>query len=98
MADPSDLGRRLREIRTAARIPASSLSTAAGASRDVVRQIEEGLIAKPSAEMVSRIADVMGVSLDWLVDGRGDAPGAQDLEAALDRVRNANVQRTGTEG
>lgn len=93
MSEPSELGRRLRETREAAGIPASALGVAAGASRDFVRQVEEGLIARPSLALVAGVAEVLGVSLDWLVSGRGEGPGAQELESALDRVRNEVLRR-----
>jgi len=84
MAKPSALGERLKVARLAAGLSASGLSLAAGATRSVVQQIESGEIQAPRAELVGHLADTLGVSLDWLVFGRGGAP--------------APRSKTGTEG
>lgn len=98
MAEPTPLGRRLREVREGAGISANALSLAAGVARDAVRKVEEGDIENPGTEFLSRVGDVLGASLDWLVHGRGKAPSLKDLHEAAERVRVANVKRTGTEG
>jgi transcriptional regulator with XRE-family HTH domain len=95
MPVPSDFGRRLREVRDGAGISMRGLSLAADVSRDMVRQIEEGLIQQPSLKVAKSLAEAMGISLDWLASGIGDAPSAEALALAADRVRDV-LGRTGT--
>lgn len=86
-------------MRDAAEIPMSRLGLALGVSRSLVRQIEEGEVQTPKVDLAEKIADLFGVSLDWLVSGKGEGPGAQELEAARDRVaRLTSSKGTGTDG
>ncbi len=53
---------------------ASGLDNVAGLTRGHTWQIESG--RKPRIELAtaSKLADALGVSLDWLVDGKGSGP------------------------
>ncbi len=73
---------RLRSFRKAGESPASVLSVRAGLSQDMVRQIEAGLIKSPSAEVLVRLADALGVPVDWLIAGRGPSPSAAAIAAS----------------
>jgi transcriptional regulator with XRE-family HTH domain len=86
MATPSAFGVRLRRARRLAGLSPTVLSRAVGKARDVVRQIEIGLIQKPNVELAARLAKELGVTLDWLASGIGAPP------------RKAAEPRTGTDG
>lgn len=94
---PSDCGRRMRLARELAGVPARALSLAAGASPSIVNQIEIGRVESPSANLLNAIAGLLGISLDWLVTGRGKGPSERQVRGALERVQAAN-RRTETEG
>jgi transcriptional regulator with XRE-family HTH domain len=105
MAEVTPIGRRLRELRESAGVSALSLSLAGGFARDHVRKVEAGDIQNPSADFLSGVAVLLGVSLDWLIDGRGTAPVAADLDGVAGRIKtavaakiDAALPRSGTEG
>jgi transcriptional regulator with XRE-family HTH domain len=98
-AVPTELGLRLKSFRESADVTQRMLSLAAALSPSVVWQIECGLIQAPGAEVMSDIAAALGVSLEWLVSGRGKAPTETQRRAASDLVvRAAEKRSTGTEG
>ena len=84
---------RLREVREGAGVSASALSEAADVARDAVRKVEVGDIENPGIEFLVAVAELLGVSLDWLAYGRGSPPGPQELELAAVRVHNAAIAR-----
>lgn len=65
---------RLKAAREAAHLTERGLSKAAGLSPTHVGLIESGARSTPSAETLGALADALGVSLDWLARGRGEAP------------------------
>ena len=87
------LGQRLLATRKQKKLSQSALGKLAGTSGDVIGRYERGLIA-PSIEVVSRLADYFGVSIDYLA-GRSDlvldAPlrrKLEDIERLLDPDRD----------
>lgn len=68
------LATRLKAAREAAHLTERALSKAAGLSPTHVGLIESGARPTPSAETLGALADVLGVGLDWLARGRGEAP------------------------
>jgi len=75
------LPRRLEHARKAAGLNRTALATKAGLNASHVRLIEEGHREDPSGTTLAKLADALGVSLDWLVRGVGDAPVITDLAA-----------------
>lgn len=62
----SDFGKRLREIRSDARMSQSAVARAANTSQSVVSQIESGE-REPSVRMLARLAGALGVSAAYLL-------------------------------
>lgn len=60
--------------------------------------IESGRIASPRAEVFVRLADVLGLSLDWLISGRGECPPKDRIDAAVAVAREQAIAATGTGG
>ncbi|MEO0639418.1 MAG: helix-turn-helix transcriptional regulator [Bacteroidota bacterium] len=60
------LGQRITEIRKQKRLSQSALGKSVGTSGDVIGRYERGDI-KPSIEVVLKIAEVLEVSVDYLV-------------------------------
>jgi transcriptional regulator with XRE-family HTH domain len=77
-----------------AEISAAHLGRLAGLSRSAVALIESGAREDPGGSTVSAIADALGVSTDWLLNGTGTPPTADGVKSA---VANAET-RTGTNG
>lgn len=68
------LSDRLRIARKAADLTARELSKRAGLAEGHVAMIERGTVDDGRVQTIAKIADALGVSLDWLVFGRGEGP------------------------
>lgn len=65
---------RLRTARMSAKIKAKDLAGFAGISAGYLSQLEGGSRVMPAAEVVGKIAQFLGVSVEWLLSGDGAAP------------------------
>lgn len=83
-AAPAGISERLREARIIAGLDAKRLDKLAGITPGHVRLIENGIREHPAATTLSRIAAVLGLSLDWLIDGRGKRPSDRAIRAAAE--------------
>lgn len=63
--DETDLGRRLRQVRSARGLSVRELARRAGCSASLVSQVERG-VTTPSAGTVYALANELGISLDLL--------------------------------
>jgi transcriptional regulator with XRE-family HTH domain/quercetin dioxygenase-like cupin family protein len=61
----TEMGARLREVRTARQLSVRELARRAGCSASLISQVERGLTA-PSAGVVYAIANELSISLDYL--------------------------------
>jgi transcriptional regulator with XRE-family HTH domain len=67
---------RLGKLCEDAGVSHESVSLSAGLAGGHVGLIVTGRVKRPSADVLAKIADVLGVSLDWIVLGRGEEPDA----------------------
>lgn len=84
----STLQQRLRRARTLAELPARELDRLAG-----IRQGHSGIIEARASENVETataqaLARVLGVSLDWLIAGKGKEPTQRAVRAAVEIARS----------
>jgi transcriptional regulator with XRE-family HTH domain len=78
MANGNGIGDRLKRLRIAKGLGPVALSKAAGVARTALHRIEFGRTRNPSAPVLMRLADALGVTTDELL-------GAAELsEAALE--------------
>lgn len=85
---PSELGRRLRELREGAGISARALGALAGLRASChVGMVERGDVLEPSISILIPLARALGCSLDWLLAGQGERPSAESVRAALAAAR-----------
>lgn len=70
------LSGRLRQARKAKGFSASRLDAEAKLTRGHVRQIESGAKPNPEAVTLSKLADALGCSMEWLLKGIGEGPSA----------------------
>jgi transcriptional regulator with XRE-family HTH domain len=92
------LAKRLQELRgIAGNIPASHVDELAGLTRGHTLTIERNPDGSPNSRTALRLCDVFGVSLDWLVDGRGDAPSDDDVRKAVAAAIARAASSTGTD-
>ncbi len=78
---------RLKRVRELAGASRRELSVLAGLSQAHLGMIERNPGASPTAETVEKVAEVLGITLDWLIAGKGADPLAADLKAALKAAR-----------
>ncbi len=70
---PGEIGDRLRQLRDERGISREKLGAAVGVSGGQLYRLEVGRNA-PSATLVARLCEELGVSADWLLFGRGRLP------------------------
>jgi transcriptional regulator with XRE-family HTH domain len=49
--------------------------------------IESGERPTPSPATLSMLAQVLGISLDWLIDGKGPVPSVDGIRAAVEAAK-----------
>lgn len=94
MTLPQTLPERLQWAREAAGLKRRTLSDLAGISHYHVDLIEQGTRKSPQFETLAKLADVLGVSLDWLCRG-GPMPTKTAIRAAV-AIRLEAREQTGT--
>ena len=68
------MGRRVAARRTLYGLTQMELAKCANVTQGTVALFERGHLQRVSVETVARIALALGLSLDYLVDGKGGAP------------------------
>jgi transcriptional regulator with XRE-family HTH domain len=80
---PSDLSGRLEFARKSGGLSSRRLSALAGIAQAAAGMIERGVVPTPTTETVVKIANVLGVTLDWLIAGVGPEPEPEAIRAAV---------------
>ena len=65
---PSLLGQKIKELRQRLGLTLEELANAADSSKSYMWEIENKDVARPSGEKLNRIAAVLGVTPEYLVD------------------------------
>jgi transcriptional regulator with XRE-family HTH domain len=78
-------GEKLRKARTARKATLEDLAEAIGSSKAYVWQLENKKNAKPSAELLLKIANFLGIAPDFLLDDSRDEQSEAQLDDALFR-------------
>lgn len=95
------LGQRLAAARRLAGISGRELGRLAGISETFPSMIESGERPRVEAHCVGRLADVLGVTCDWLISGKGRLPNQAEVAQAVERSRGisaADDASAGAEG
>lgn len=99
MEQPSTVGDRLREARQWVKgLTARELSTIADLGETHVGMIERGNVKTPSGVVLAKLSSVLGVSMDWLVSGRGKKPSKSVIIASVGRARRAHASKLAATG
>jgi transcriptional regulator with XRE-family HTH domain len=88
------IGKRIEGARLAAGYQyASDLARAAGCTKQYLHNLENDVVTKPDPNKLAPICRALGVSMEWIVTGRGkpqptspDPVDASDLERAWSRL------------
>lgn len=76
-------------------LSAHELSLLLGGSPSVIAMIERGDTKDPRSTLLGALAVVLGISIDWLITGKGPKPKAKRVRAAVDAAR-ANFAKQAT--
>lgn len=94
----AEIGLRVERLRTENGFTQGQVATYAKVDRTWVSKLERGEIDDPGADKLMRVAQVFGVSLEYLITGRGPAPVNDTDEGwfkALPLVAKRFVRQTG---
>ena len=85
---PSAIGRRLGRVRGLAGLSARELDRLAGIAEGHTSLLES-IVGDVKATTLAKIARVLGVSIDWFVNGTGAMPTRESLVSAIETARRA---------
>ncbi len=100
-AENKTLAERLRWARTQLHSPldpakpmsARDLANCADVADALIGMIERGDVKNPQPGTLTSIAGALGITLDWLMTGRGPTPKPRAMHAAVERARTASDAR-----
>lgn len=81
MSSPHDIGERIRATRQERQITQEELANAVGVSRSAVAQWETGRSGQVTGNL-ARIAEVLGVGVEFLMQGEGSVPALPEAMTA----------------
>jgi transcriptional regulator with XRE-family HTH domain len=82
---PSELGKKVRTLRKEMGLTLEELADATGSSKSYIWELENKPIARPSAEKVGRIAAVLHVTPEYLLDDEQTSPTISEKDKAFFR-------------
>ena len=83
MSNP--LGEKIRKLRKEKGLTLDRLAEMTGSSKSYIWELENKNPPRPSADKVSKIAEALGVTADFLFNSDKSAPDADVLDAAFYR-------------
>ena len=94
------LGDKIRAERKRLRLTLEELAQKTESSKSYIWELENRPVVRPSADKISKIADVLGVTLQFLMDDEKLTPTKSDADAAffrrigkLDADKRAQLER-----
>jgi transcriptional regulator with XRE-family HTH domain len=78
------IGDRIRIERESQKMSKAELGRMIGVTRAAISRIESGATKSPTAENLSKIADALGLSYQWLIDGKGRTGRVIEMAADFD--------------
>lgn len=98
MATP--LGAKIRAERKRLKLTLDELASKTESSKSYIWELENRPVVRPSAEKISKIAGVFGVTVEYLLDDDKRTPTASDADAVffrrvgqLDAVKRAQLEK-----
>ena len=82
---PSALGIKVNALRREKELTLEQLAEATGSSKSYMWEIENKDVARPSGAKLTKIAEVLGVTPEYLLDEERTEPAEDDLDVAFFR-------------
>lgn len=79
------LGEKIRTERKKLKLTLDGLAEKTGASKSYIWELENRPVVRPSAEKISKIAQVLGVTVEFLIDDEKQEASESDLDQAFFR-------------
>lgn len=87
------IGERLRKARLLGGLSTRDLDSMSGMAAGHTSMIETGRRNNLEVRTATSIANVLGLTLDWLLRGAGASPTKESVEAAIARANHAKPKR-----
>lgn len=94
------LGDKIRAERKRLKLTLDELAQKAESSKSYIWELENRPVVRPSADKISKIADVFGVTVEYLLDDEKQTPTKSDTDEALfrrigqlDSVKRAQLEK-----
>jgi transcriptional regulator with XRE-family HTH domain len=79
------LGNKIREERKRLKLTLDELAAKTNSSKSYIWELENRPVVRPSADKISKIAEVFGVTVEYLLDDDRKTPTTSDIDAAFFR-------------
>jgi transcriptional regulator with XRE-family HTH domain len=79
------LGEKIRAERKRLKLTLEDLAEKTGSSKSYIWELENRPVVRPSAEKISKIADVFGVTVEFLLDDEKRTPTESDADQVFFR-------------
>lgn len=83
--DVSNLGRKVRELRKEKGLTLDELAVQSESSKSYIWDLENKPVARPSGEKLAKIAGVLGVTPEFLLDDNRTNPTTEERDIAFFR-------------
>lgn len=79
------LGEKVKAERKRLQLTLEQLADRSGSSKSYIWELENRPAIRPSAEKISKIADVLGVTTEYLLDDEKQSPDDKDIDRVFFR-------------
>lgn len=94
------IGEKIRAQRKLKKLTLDQLAEKTGSSKSYIWELENRPVVRPSAEKIARLADVFGVTVEFLLDDEKRDPSSADADqvffrrvSQLDANKRAQLER-----
>lgn len=81
----TQLGEKIRVERKRLKLTLDQLAERSGSSKSYIWELENRPVVRPSAEKISKIAEVLNVTAEYLLDNSKESPITSDRDLAFFR-------------
>ena len=96
----SPIGSKIRERRKALGLTLEELAKKTESSKSYIWELENRPVVRPSADKISKIAEALGITVEFLIDDKKDIATSSDLDKAffrriegLDEKKRAQLEK-----